>query len=397
MTSDPVNVNDADDLEGYEYFHPVHVLGFWLNELLDLVLRPRFLKPPPNGVALSKDEDSARYGPIDSSDDWKPWGERHAMALKAAEHALDATMGVNRWLRYGLDKRAGKLETGLRQSLPEVVHFLERTSDSEQFRKEHRLFLNIIGPVHDAHRELCTAAIDPDDGALEEWFKYIGTMRSKLADVLDCHRLLCQILLRQPRGRVGDLLYRFLVAMCDYENVLPLVECQFRRGYRGDEEFERAFNVVRLFVPARDSFQQILGIWERPAEPDPPETHEKFRTEADRIRRKLEETLLARPHPDQPQALWTLGINAPTTIRPVWDANLRELRFGDVVCKRFKRTAKNQEAVLSAFQEDSWSPRIDSPVLADKLHETIHALNESLVGLRFSADGSGQGIRWGRA
>lgn len=398
MTSESVDHAKTDDLDdGYEFFHPVHVLGFWLNDLLDRVLKPRFLDPPPKGAALTREEDEAKYGSIDTTEDWRTWGERHAMALKASEHALDATMGVNRWLRYGLGKRAGKLETALRQSLPDLVHFLERTSDAEQFRKEHRLFLDIVGPVDDAHRELCTAAIDPDDGALDEWFKYIGTMRSKLADVLDCHRLLCKLLLRQPRGRVGDLPYRFLVAMCDYENMLPLVKCQICRGYLGDAEFDRAFNVVRLFVPARFSFEQTLGYWKLPAEPDPQETQEKFRAEADRTRRKLEETLLARPHPDQPQALWTLGINTPTTILPVWNANLRELRFGDLVCKRFKRRAKNQEAVLSAFQEDSWSARIDSPVLADKLHETIHALNESLVGLRFSADGSGQGIRWARA
>jgi hypothetical protein len=203
MTSDSLNLNADDELDGYEFFHPVHVLGFWLNDLLDRVLKPRFLDPPLNGAALTEEEDEAKYGSIYTTADWRPWGERHAMALKASEHALDAAVGVNRWLRYGLGERAGRLETDLRANLPSVVSFLERARDAEQFRKEHRLFLNIVGPVHDSHRELSAAAINPDDGTLEEWFKIIEAMRSKLSEFLKCHKFLHEIVFRTPRGRIG--------------------------------------------------------------------------------------------------------------------------------------------------------------------------------------------------
>ena len=88
---------------------------------------------------------------------------------------------------------------------------------------------------------------------------------------------------------------------------------------------------------------------------------------------------------------------------PRWDRDRHELRFGDAVIKQFKLPAVNQEAILAAFQEESWPPRIDDPLPPQnekdpkrRLHDTITALNRNQKKrlIRFLGDGSGQGVRW---
>src|SRR5205814_465539 len=48
--------------------------------------------------------------------------------------------------------------------------------------------------------------------------------------------------------------------------------------------------------------------------------------------------------------------------RPIWDRDRQQLRLGKVIVKQFKVPAPNQEAVLAAFEEESWPPRIDDPL-----------------------------------
>lgn len=88
---------------------------------------------------------------------------------------------------------------------------------------------------------------------------------------------------------------------------------------------------------------------------------------------------------------------------PHWDLERRELTVGGVLVKQFKLPAPNQEAILSAFEEDGWPPRIDDPVPPRanqdpkrRLNETITSLNRKQQNrlVRFLGDGSGQGIRW---
>ena len=98
------------------------------------------------------------------------------------------------------------------------------------------------------------------------------------------------------------------------------------------------------------------------------------------------------------------SVSVPSTaIVPHWNADVRELAFHGLVIKRFRRPARNQEAVLSAFQEESWSQRVDDPLRQEdgkdpkrRLHDTINALNrnqkENLI--RFFGDGTGEGICW---
>jgi hypothetical protein len=93
------------------------------------------------------------------------------------------------------------------------------------------------------------------------------------------------------------------------------------------------------------------------------------------------------------------------TIRPLprWDRDRQELRLGEVVVKRFKVPAANQEQILAAFEEEGWPVHIDDPLSPHpdqdpkrRLHATINALNRNQVNrvIRFRGDGRGEGICW---
>ena len=87
---------------------------------------------------------------------------------------------------------------------------------------------------------------------------------------------------------------------------------------------------------------------------------------------------------------------------PFWDFHHRELRVGDILAKRFRQPAKNQEAILNAFQEEGWPPRIDSPIAAagstdaqERLQDAVKRLNHQINPvLRFFSDGKGRGVTW---
>ena len=88
---------------------------------------------------------------------------------------------------------------------------------------------------------------------------------------------------------------------------------------------------------------------------------------------------------------------------PRWDACRRVLSFDGCVVKRFRLPAGNQEAVLSAYEEEGWPPSIDDPLPhvpgqrpKERLHVTIRHLNarqENRV-LRFRGNGTGEGVLW---
>lgn len=101
-----------------------------------------------------------------------------------------------------------------------------------------------------------------------------------------------------------------------------------------------------------------------------------------------------------------LPIREPSSVarpEPSWDDQRNELRLGDVLVKRFKWRAANQEAILAAFQEDGWPARIDDPLTPvpetdpkRRLSDTIKCLNRKQQNnlLRFSGDGTGEGVLW---
>jgi hypothetical protein len=89
-------------------------------------------------------------------------------------------------------------------------------------------------------------------------------------------------------------------------------------------------------------------------------------------------------------------------VTPIWDTNRRELHVGDILVKRFRQPAPNQETILAAFQEDGWPPRIDNPIAGagdvesqDRLHNAVKKLNHQInTVLHFSSDGRGDGVIW---
>ncbi len=96
-------------------------------------------------------------------------------------------------------------------------------------------------------------------------------------------------------------------------------------------------------------------------------------------------------------------VDNDTNTTPYWDIQLRELRVGCVIVKRYRQPSYNQEIVLSAFQEESWPPRVDDPLPPDpeldpktRLRSTIKSLNRNQHHqlLQFHGDGTGQAVLW---
>jgi hypothetical protein len=90
-------------------------------------------------------------------------------------------------------------------------------------------------------------------------------------------------------------------------------------------------------------------------------------------------------------------------VRPKWDRDRRELRLDGELVKVFKLPSPMQEAILAAFEEEGWPPRIDDPLPMHpemlpkrRLHDTVKSLNRNQKCnlIRFMGDGTGEGIRW---
>ncbi len=91
------------------------------------------------------------------------------------------------------------------------------------------------------------------------------------------------------------------------------------------------------------------------------------------------------------------------TVLPVWDVGRHELSFQGRVVKRFRQHSPNQEAVLTAFQEEGWPAGVYDPLSPlpnhdpkQRLRDTIKNLNrhqnERLI--QFAGDGSGERVLW---
>lgn len=89
---------------------------------------------------------------------------------------------------------------------------------------------------------------------------------------------------------------------------------------------------------------------------------------------------------------------------PHWDAQLRELRLGNKLVKRFRVPAANQELILNVFEEEGWPECIDDPLPPKgddptrRLQATIKSLNrhQSEPLIRFHGNGEGA-VWWERA
>jgi hypothetical protein len=93
------------------------------------------------------------------------------------------------------------------------------------------------------------------------------------------------------------------------------------------------------------------------------------------------------------------GVMIAKETLPSWDADLGELRVGDVLIKRYTKPAKNQRIVLTAFQELDWRHKIDDPLTPKprRRGETIAGLNDDHINpgiIHFRGDGTGKAIIW---
>jgi hypothetical protein len=57
-----------------------------------------------------------------------------------------------------------------------------------------------------------------------------------------------------------------------------------------------------------------------------------------------------------PSARQSTPVWSPGELKPRWDPDRRELTLGQTVIKRFRVPARNQELLLSVFQEQDWPP-----------------------------------------
>jgi hypothetical protein len=94
---------------------------------------------------------------------------------------------------------------------------------------------------------------------------------------------------------------------------------------------------------------------------------------------------------------------AGQAVRPEWDPERRVLRVGGRVVKHFRVPARNQELILTAFQELGWPRYIDDPLPPapgldpkHRLRDTISRLNHNQQNrlIRFHGDGNGRGLWW---
>jgi hypothetical protein len=90
-------------------------------------------------------------------------------------------------------------------------------------------------------------------------------------------------------------------------------------------------------------------------------------------------------------------------LKPHWDARRRELTVAGSLIKRYRVPARNQETILSVFEEEGWAEHIHDPLPATldidaptRLHDAINRLNRSQINplVRFHGDGKGTGVFW---
>lgn len=82
-----------------------------------------------------------------------------------------------------------------------------------------------------------------------------------------------------------------------------------------------------------------------------------------------------------------------------WCKEQGELRLNGEIIRRVRiGIAKNLVPILDDFQECAWPEQMDDPLPPstdiNRLRGAVKVLNRGLQGIRFFADGTGEGIRW---
>lgn len=103
----------------------------------------------------------------------------------------------------------------------------------------------------------------------------------------------------------------------------------------------------------------------------------------------------------------TAGTNGTShgqiSAKPHWDAVRRTLFFGGRMVKQFHVPARNQELILSAFQNEDWPDSIGDPLAGDfgvdpktRLNDVVYRLNHKQRAslIRFHVNGHGSSVHW---
>jgi hypothetical protein len=94
---------------------------------------------------------------------------------------------------------------------------------------------------------------------------------------------------------------------------------------------------------------------------------------------------------------------AGMSAKPQWDPSRRQLSFGGQTIKQFHVPARNQELILSAFQQQDWPESIDDPLAGEididpriRLNDAIYRLNNKQLTclIRFRVNGQGSSVHW---
>ena len=96
--------------------------------------------------------------------------------------------------------------------------------------------------------------------------------------------------------------------------------------------------------------------------------------------------------------------NLHREVVPCWNGDRHELYLADLLVKRFRWPARNQETILASFEEDGWPVEgIDDPLPPrsekdpkQRLRDTVKCLNRYQTNrfIRFRGDGTGERVLW---
>ncbi|GAB4158952.1 MAG: hypothetical protein Tsb009_36210 [Planctomycetaceae bacterium] len=85
----------------------------------------------------------------------------------------------------------------------------------------------------------------------------------------------------------------------------------------------------------------------------------------------------------------------PEQVKPRWDREKSVLMYDGEEIRKIRPNAKKPIVILNAFEEDGWPLRIDSPIpSSEDLSRPVRTLNEKLKKIKFTRDGTGEGVKW---
>jgi hypothetical protein len=110
----------------------------------------------------------------------------------------------------------------------------------------------------------------------------------------------------------------------------------------------------------------------------------------------------------QPLAAYTNGARhrnraSGSVVKPRWDSRLLVLHVDDIAVKEFEAKARNQLAIVAAFEAQDWPRLIENPLdsgsqaqRAQALADAVHALNRNLRAkvIRFHTAEKGACVRY---